>query len=685
MSAVIPGAGWAKQLQLREEQDATAAREGDVSSQLRQLQLLRERQSVAVQAADQTMAHYNRILHDYIVRAYDRADRGELWRAGASAADRLRALQGAVKDELLRAGLRRSLVAAWSLYNSNIFNAAALRRDAGSDAADTPVLVTLNCAPVDDGGSNISASSWTPDYVSTIVDVLAAHALWPRDLTPLVVELRAVCPALVAASDAGLAKVDCTCVGAGWACDDYPECATAALERFTHARCLRTTHAAATARWVRLDHARVPALAARRDYDDAPTHAYSGGGGLRAEDAARASPYVSDGRVRVGGFHPGHDAYRGGEYLADNIASWALVGLLVQAHGRQLPDVAIACADARRREGAVRAFARSLVPAVVAGLCRRGHEKRLRLGGPHTELVASLAPTYAAPPLVDTLLAAAAPMHADDGWGAVFEGDPGFSVAPPGTLAAVVAARGVVVLRGLDVTPEELSALVAHGIGPARPPPKPTGWPSLPDGPETIHLLGSPGSGGEFVRACADDAGDDAALDRWLEGGQPCEVTDWHVDEPWESTPARFTVLWAAESEGTIETRFASTRLDDRIDAADRDLLNGAFGTFGPPPWLPQEGGAIARHPLTRGDKMYICADSLRDVDCMARRDAVGLCFRLTRVCAARAASHVWRPRDLVIVDNHQMLHKRVPYDHAAQRRLLYRLRADAGHDDVVV
>ena len=136
---------------------------------------------------------------------------------------------------------------------------------------------------------------------------------------------------------------------------------------------MRTTHAAATACWVRLDHARVPALAARRNYDEAPTHAYTGGGGLRAEAAARASPYVSDGCVRVGGFHPGHDAYCQGRYLADNIASWALAGLLVQAHGRQRPDVAVACADACRREGAVRALARSLVPAVVAALCRRGH------------------------------------------------------------------------------------------------------------------------------------------------------------------------------------------------------------------------------------------------------------------------------------------------------------------------
>ena len=261
----------------------------------------------------------------------------------------------------------------------------------------------------------------------------------------------------------------------------------------------------------------------------------------------------------------------------------------------------------------------------------------------------ALAPMYATPPLVDALLAVAAPMHAADGWGAVFEQDPGFSVAPPGTLAAVAAARGVVVVRGLDATPEELSALV-NPRRPARPPPKPAGWPSLRRARD--DHLGVPGSGGEFVRACADDgAGDDAALEKWLAGGEPCEVTDWHADLPWETTPARFTVLWAAESEGPIETRFASTRLDDRIDAADRELLAGAVGTFAPPPWLPQEKGT-ARHALTRDDAMYICADSLRDVDGMERRDAVALCFRLTRACSARSASHFWRARDLVVIDS---------------------------------
>ena len=73
----------------------------------------------------------------------------------------------------------------------------------------------------------------------------------------------------------------------------------------------------------------------------------------------RASPTSRTAASASGGFHPGHDAYCQGRYLADNIASWALAGLLVQAHGRQRPDVAVACADACRREGAVRALARS--------------------------------------------------------------------------------------------------------------------------------------------------------------------------------------------------------------------------------------------------------------------------------------------------------------------------------------
>ena len=100
-----------------------------------------------------------------------------------------------------------------SLWNQSVakvrgkFNAAQIRRDAGKDVADTPLLVTLNCAPVDDGGSGVCASAWTPDYASAVVETLTAHGMWPPGLVPLVVEFRAVCPVLLAASLSGVAHV----------------------------------------------------------------------------------------------------------------------------------------------------------------------------------------------------------------------------------------------------------------------------------------------------------------------------------------------------------------------------------------------------------------------------------------------------------------------------------------------
>ena len=121
----------------------------------------------------------------------------------------------------------------------------------------------------------------------------------------------------------------------------------------------------------------------------------------------------------------------------------------------------------------------------------------------------------------------------------------------------------------------------------------------------------------------------------------------------------RFTVLWAAESEGPIETRFAST-LDHRIDLADRELLAGAVGT---PPHRRRgcRRRRVRRATRSRDDAMYICADSLRDVD--------GATQRRSLLGRSRRAPHTWRG-DLVVIDNHQTLHKRVPYDHASQRRL---------------
>jgi len=62
-----------------------------------------------------------------------------------------------------------------------------------------------------------------------------------------------------------------------------------------------------------------------------------------------------------------------------------------------------------------------------------------------------------------------------------------------------------------------------------------------------VHLLGSPGSGGEYIAPSGDDTDYKAKLAAWLRRPEePSLTTDWHTDEPWEPDPARFTLLYAA-------------------------------------------------------------------------------------------------------------------------------------------
>ena len=169
---------------------------------------------------------------------------------------------------------------------------------------------------------------------------------------------------------------------------------------------------------------------------------------------------------------------------------------------------------------------------------------------------------YATPPLVDALLAVAVLMHAADGWGAVFEQDPAFPRA--GHAAAVAAARGVVVVRGLDATPEELSALVNHGSACGHLRNRRAGRRFRRA--ETIHPPGVLVVA--VIRACAGDGGRRRRFEKWLAGGES-PVTDWHADglEP----PAGSRCLGGGERGPHRDAlREHST---DRIDLADRELL----------------------------------------------------------------------------------------------------------------
>ena len=114
-------------------------------------------------------------------------------------------------------------------------------------------------------------------------------------------------------------------------------------------------------------------------------------------------------------------------------------------------------------------------------------------------------------------------------------------------------------------------------------------------GPSEIHLIGSRSSAGEFIPAhgpVENGESEEEQVERWLANGLASEVTDWHVDEPWETQAGRFTVLYMAQhSGGRSETAFVSMAdfLRDGMLDEDVRLLANATGTFAPPPWLPLE------------------------------------------------------------------------------------------------
>ena len=166
-------------------------------------------------------------------------------------------------------------------------------------------------------------------------------------------------------------------------------------------------------------------------------------------------------------------------------------------------------------------------------------------------------------------------------------------------------------------------------------------------GPRRSICSGARGRAAEFVRACADDgAGDDAALEtvarRWraLRGhglarrravGDNPRAVHGALGGGERGAPSRRAsraLAWTASTWPTASCWRAPSARSRRRRGCRRRR-------------------ARARHALTRDDAMYICADSLRDIDGMARRDAVALCFRLTRACSARSASHLAaaRPR----------------------------------------
>jgi len=149
---------------------------------------------------DNVMTKYRQMMHGQIKDAFCRAASGQLYSADDPSYIKLPLLEKELKKAMLMSGhVKQSLLDRWTVCSSNVFG----EQQANAVKESSPVMITLNCSPVDDGSKcchDAGIPLWTPDYLQAIMEVLSEEHAWPPQVTPLVVEYRVCCPLLVALS-----------------------------------------------------------------------------------------------------------------------------------------------------------------------------------------------------------------------------------------------------------------------------------------------------------------------------------------------------------------------------------------------------------------------------------------------------------------------------------------------------
>ena len=217
-------------------------------------------------------------------------------------------LEQLIRDSLVQEGnIPSNIASAWRLVNSgglfsqlssSVFSHLPTASSINVVATVSPLAIILNCAPAP-GLFEKSGRGWTPDYLSAIVsaiieegapfpsapfhqitsllanedtsalddDLGVAHHSSPSvPLPPLVLEYRAVCPAMFAALSAGLSTVSETqsfhdCTPGVIDCATYGECLTPPADRRLQGELLDVaTGGCATGAHIRL-HLSVPSTA----------------------------------------------------------------------------------------------------------------------------------------------------------------------------------------------------------------------------------------------------------------------------------------------------------------------------------------------------------------------------------------------------------------------------------------
>ena len=90
------------------------------------------------------MAKYHEMMHGPIKAAFIKAASGKLYSADATANFKLPALEQELKAAMV-GHVKEKLINRWTVCSSNVFGGQT------NDFQNTPVMITLNCSPVDDG------------------------------------------------------------------------------------------------------------------------------------------------------------------------------------------------------------------------------------------------------------------------------------------------------------------------------------------------------------------------------------------------------------------------------------------------------------------------------------------------------------------------------------------------------
>ena len=93
---------------------------------------------------DDVMVKYRTMMHGPIKLAFRRAADGKLYKSTDTASVKLPLLEQELK-KAMKGHVKDTLIDRWTVCSSNVFGEDILNKET------TPVLITLNCSPVDDG------------------------------------------------------------------------------------------------------------------------------------------------------------------------------------------------------------------------------------------------------------------------------------------------------------------------------------------------------------------------------------------------------------------------------------------------------------------------------------------------------------------------------------------------------